>query len=369
RPGPRLGPGCPVRLRAQSAAGPGPRAHAVLPRPARVHLRRARPHPSLPASRHRAPRLLCRQPRADRLRGGRRGEGLLAGGGRAAPGANDVLSMAGQNVPHDRRDRQRRPADRAGARRPGRPTDRPGGVARAGQRRQGAVAATAHAGAHHRRSRRRLLRRSAAHHPGRGAVARSRALEPGAVHRPGHGPLLGRKEGSGGPSPAAPGGGRGAHRRGKRRLIPLSLTLRNFLSYGAESQTLDFRGQHVLCLSGDNGHGKSALLDAMTWALFGRARANTDDELLHHGANEMHVVLDLALNGLTYRISRLRTSKGKTRLTYLDLQIAEPDGAWRSLNGNSVRETERAIEQLLGMNYQTFINSAFLLQGRADEFT
>jgi DNA repair protein SbcC/Rad50 len=152
-------------------------------------------------------------------------------------------------------------------------------------------------------------------------------------------------------------------------LIPLSLTLRNFLSYGAESQTLDFRGQHVLCLSGDNGHGKSALLDAMTWALFGRARANTDDELLHHGANEMHVVLDIALNGLAYRISRLRTSKGKTRLTHLDLQIAEPDGGWRSLNGNSVRETERAIEQLLGMNYQTFINSAFLLQGRADEFT
>lgn len=152
-------------------------------------------------------------------------------------------------------------------------------------------------------------------------------------------------------------------------MIPVSLTVRNFLSYGAESQTLDFRGLHVLCLSGENGHGKSALLDAMTWSLFGRARAKTDDELLHHGATEMHVVFDIILNGTTYRISRLRTSKGKARLPYLDAQVAEEDGAWRSLNGNSVRETERVIEQLLGMNYETFVNSAFLLQGRADAFT
>lgn len=152
-------------------------------------------------------------------------------------------------------------------------------------------------------------------------------------------------------------------------MIPLSLTVRNFLSYGPESQTLDFRGLHVVCLSGENGHGKSALLDAMTWAVFGRARAKTDDELVHHGATEMHVVFDIILNGTAYRISRLRTSKGKTRLTHLDAQVAESDGNWRSLNGNSVRETERVIERLLGMNYETFVNSAFLLQGHADAFT
>ena len=152
-------------------------------------------------------------------------------------------------------------------------------------------------------------------------------------------------------------------------MIPLCLSVRNFLSYGAESQTLDFRGLHVLCLSGENGHGKSALLDAMTWALFGQARAHTDDELLHHGANEMQVVFDLELNGARYRVSRLRTTKGKSRQTHLDLLVAEPGGDWRPLGGTSVRETEREIERLLGMNYQTFINSAFLLQGRADEFT
>jgi len=55
-------------------------------------------------------------------------------------------------------------------------------------------------------------------------------------------------------------------------MIPYKLRLRNFISY-REEQVLDFSGIHLACLAGDNGHGKSALLDAMTWALWGRARA------------------------------------------------------------------------------------------------
>ena len=54
-------------------------------------------------------------------------------------------------------------------------------------------------------------------------------------------------------------------------MIPLKLRLSNFMCY-REEQTLDFSGIHLACLAGDNGHGKSALLDAITWALWGRAR-------------------------------------------------------------------------------------------------
>ena len=39
------------------------------------------------------------------------------------------------------------------------------------------------------------------------------------------------------------------------------------------------------------------------------------------------------------------------------------------VSGSSIRETQAKVEQLVGMDYDTFINSAFLLQGRADEFT
>ncbi|MBZ0185922.1 MAG: hypothetical protein K8F91_06670, partial [Candidatus Obscuribacterales bacterium] len=44
-------------------------------------------------------------------------------------------------------------------------------------------------------------------------------------------------------------------------------------------------------------------------------------------------------------------------------------GHWRSLTSTTMRETQQAISDLLRMDYDTFVNSAYLKQGRADEFT
>jgi exonuclease SbcC len=52
-------------------------------------------------------------------------------------------------------------------------------------------------------------------------------------------------------------------------MIPLKLQIKNFLSFGPDIQTIDFTPYPLICLSGKNGHGKSALLDALTWALWG----------------------------------------------------------------------------------------------------
>ena len=60
--------------------------------------------------------------------------------------------------------------------------------------------------------------------------------------------------------------------------------------------TLNFNNIHVACLSGDNGHGKSALLDSITWALWGQSRTRTQDELIHQGLNDMMVELEFALS-------------------------------------------------------------------------
>jgi len=46
-------------------------------------------------------------------------------------------------------------------------------------------------------------------------------------------------------------------------MLPLKLSLRNFMCY-RDPDPLDFSGIHLACLAGDNGHGKSALLDAWT---------------------------------------------------------------------------------------------------------
>ena len=152
-------------------------------------------------------------------------------------------------------------------------------------------------------------------------------------------------------------------------MIPLKLTVRNFMCYRDDVPSLDLDGVHVACLCGDNGHGKSALLDAMTWALWGEARARTQEELVHQGRSDMAVELDFKAREQTYRVSRKysRTARG-SQSTLLELQVLTGDGG-RPITGNTVRDTEARIRDLLHMDYDTFVNTAFLLQGRADEFT
>ncbi len=156
-------------------------------------------------------------------------------------------------------------------------------------------------------------------------------------------------------------------------MIPVKLNIRNFLSYRENVPTLDFTGLHVACLCGDNGHGKSALLDAITWCLWGTARGSVQDELVSFGADEARVELDFSARDGHFRAIRSRRrGGGRRRQGATDLQLlALGDGGEISqvVSGNSVRETQARVRQLVGMDYDTFVNSALLLQGRSDEFT
>ena len=154
-------------------------------------------------------------------------------------------------------------------------------------------------------------------------------------------------------------------------MIPLKLTVKNFLCYGDAAPTLDLEGLHVVCLCGRNGHGKSALLDAITWALWGKARGRTQDELVHFGRDEMLVDLEFSARDARYRVTRRHAAGGGRRRagsSDLQLQMRGGDG-FHPITGNTIRGTQAEIDRVTGMDYDTFINSAFLLQGRADEFT
>ncbi len=154
-------------------------------------------------------------------------------------------------------------------------------------------------------------------------------------------------------------------------MIPLSLKLRNFMCYRDNVPPLSFDGIHTACLSGDNGNGKSALIDAMTWALWGKARAKSDDELVHTEQKEMEVEFDFAVGGQPYHIIRKRARPKKASgagQSALEFQMAT-DGGFKSISGNSIAQTQQKITGTLHMDYDTFVNSAFLRQGHADEFT
>ncbi|MDD5590520.1 MAG: SMC family ATPase [Dehalococcoidales bacterium] len=154
-------------------------------------------------------------------------------------------------------------------------------------------------------------------------------------------------------------------------MIPIKLSLHNFMCYRDNVPPLSFDGIHTACISGDNGNGKSTLVDAITWALWGKTRAKSDDDLIHLGQTEMWVEFDFAVGGHHYRIirshARPKRSGGQGR-TSLELQIVGGDG-FRAITGNTITQTQQAIIDILHMDYQTFVNSSLLLQGRADAFT
>lgn len=148
-------------------------------------------------------------------------------------------------------------------------------------------------------------------------------------------------------------------------MVPIKLKLRNFMAY--RQTELDFQGIHLAVLTGQNGAGKSSLLDAITWAFWGKARAKRDDELIHLGQSEMEVELTFSLGDNLYRLIRKRDASKRGR-SDLSFQVADA-GGWRTLTESSLRTTQQKINELMRLDYDTFINSAFLLQGRADEFT
>ncbi|RIK46128.1 MAG: hypothetical protein DCC58_04180, partial [Chloroflexi bacterium] len=150
-------------------------------------------------------------------------------------------------------------------------------------------------------------------------------------------------------------------------MTPLELRLSNFMSYRDEV-TLDFSRLKVACFSGDNGAGKSALLDAITWALWGKTRASSDRDVISIGASEMEVTFTFALHDREYRVFRRRTAGTSSRQS-LEFDVRATGMLdWVPITGDTVRQTEKKIVDTINLDYDTFVNSAFILQGRADSF-
>ena len=150
-------------------------------------------------------------------------------------------------------------------------------------------------------------------------------------------------------------------------MLPIRLEIRNFLPYRAPDPII-FDGVHLACLTGANGAGKSSLLDAITWGLWGKARAKRDEDLIHLGQGDMYVQLDFEQESLIYRVIRRRSRRQRSTGT-LDLLVQDEDGQFNLISESAMRATQERINQLLRLDYETFINSAFLQQGRADAFT
>lgn len=139
---------------------------------------------------------------------------------------------------------------------------------------------------------------------------------------------------------------------------PRYLKIEGFLSY-QDPVEIDFTEFDLACITGENGAGKSSILDAITWVLFGKAR-QSNEALINLQSEQAAVSLSFEYSGETYKIKRTNARGKPGRLT---LKTPELD-----LTERTTRGTQEKIESILSINYDTFVSAVFFLQGESDQF-
>ena len=141
-----------------------------------------------------------------------------------------------------------------------------------------------------------------------------------------------------------------------------SLTAKNFMSVGNTTQAIDFNRQDLTLVLGENldtgggdagsrnGTGKTTIINALSYALYGNALTNIRRDNLVNKTNSknMLVTVEFAKEGVKYRIERGR--KPNVLKFYVNNTEQEVDD---NAQGDS-RETQKAIENLLGMSHDMF---------------
>lgn len=151
-------------------------------------------------------------------------------------------------------------------------------------------------------------------------------------------------------------------------MIPRKLTLNNFMSY-QNSDPLDFTSFNIACLAGENGVGKSSLLEAISWVLWGKSRAGSDDDLINLKTDEMWVEFIFEIENDIYKAIRKRSRKKRGHSELYLYSYSRKSSGFHSISEDKIADTQQKIEKLLKTSYRVFTNSAYLKQGKADEFT
>jgi len=139
-----------------------------------------------------------------------------------------------------------------------------------------------------------------------------------------------------------------------------NLTVKNFMSVGNATQAIDFDRSDLTLVLGENldmggdgsrnGTGKTTIINALSYALYGQALSNIRKDNLVNKTNAKHMLvsLDFSVGGQNYRIERGR--KPNVLKFYVN---NEHQAAQDEAQGDS-RETQEAIERVLGMSHDMF---------------
>jgi exonuclease SbcC len=143
---------------------------------------------------------------------------------------------------------------------------------------------------------------------------------------------------------------------------PLELIVEGFTSFRTR-QVLDFASLDLFAITGATGAGKTSLLDAITFALYDKVaqKPNSSRELVSQGATQLKVEFRFVMRQTEYRVLRTWRSRGKTdKKDFLFDQLV--NGEWERC------DRTQKVEDIIGMDFETFTRVIILPQGQFDEF-
>jgi len=148
---------------------------------------------------------------------------------------------------------------------------------------------------------------------------------------------------------------------------PVRLELKGFTSF-RDDQAIDFDGLDLFAIAGPTGSGKSSILDAITYALYGSVDrvGKQVAQLVSQGQPRMAVMLQFGVGKERYRVARSTPAHGGSKI----LLERWEDGEWRQAGegADRVREADAMIRQAIGLDFEAFTRSVLLPQGKFAEF-
>ena len=150
---------------------------------------------------------------------------------------------------------------------------------------------------------------------------------------------------------------------------PLELRLRNFRSFYGDGHTFNFRDRRLIGVVGPIGSGKSTVLDAIAFALYGRTPriGHATRSLIHQRAQQATVALRFEIEGEVWEAVRQLRRTGASQHALYRLADDEP-GEQAVEKVLMEREVNNRVVELLGLDYQGFGRSVMLAQGQFAQF-
>jgi exonuclease SbcC len=147
---------------------------------------------------------------------------------------------------------------------------------------------------------------------------------------------------------------------------PIRLEVKGFTAF-RDGQTIEFGDLDLFAISGPTGSGKSSILDAITYALYGTIErvGKQAGQFVSQGQTRMAVCFEFAVDGERWRVTRSTPARGATKIL-----LEGWDGEWRQAGegADRVREADARIRSAVGLDYDAFTRTVLLPQGRFAEF-